>query len=181
MQRTFTTAAVVAALSLTGLSAHAGCADPRTVNQHAAAHIAISPMVLQSLMGESASNNANAGAGIVGTWQVTYTVEGSPFGVAFIQWHSDGTEWENVNLPILDGNICLGSWKTVGPNVVARNHIGWLYTNGTLTGYFTETERDELASDGMSYHGVNDQKIYDLTGTLQVEVTGTSAATRLTL
>ena len=34
---------------------------------------------------------------IVGTWLVTY--EGPVAGQAFIQWHSDGTEWENIDLP----------------------------------------------------------------------------------
>src|ERR1700690_2404654 len=48
---------------------------------------------------------------IVGTWQVAYAAGGTVYGEAFIQWHSDGTEWENVDFPILGGNICLGSWK----------------------------------------------------------------------
>ncbi len=34
-------------------------------------------------------------------------------GRAFIQWHSDGTEWENINHPVLGGNICMGSWRAV--------------------------------------------------------------------
>jgi len=49
--------------------------------------------------------------GIVGTWQVSYTTGGSPSGEAFIQWHDDGTEWENIDFPILGGNICMGSWR----------------------------------------------------------------------
>jgi hypothetical protein len=36
MDRTITGAAVAAALALTGLSAHAGCADPRTAPQQGA-------------------------------------------------------------------------------------------------------------------------------------------------
>ena len=135
--------------------------------------------MLQSLMGESRSNNGKADDNIVGTWHVSYTVEGSPFAQAFIQWHSDGTEWENINFPILGGNICMGSWKPVDANRVTRNHIGWTYTNGTLTGYFTETETDVVARDGNSYHGTNDQKVYDLEGNLIVEVPGTSIATRI--
>ena len=52
----------------------------------------------------------------------------------------------------------MGSGKPVDANRVTRNHIGWLYTNGTLTGYFTETETDVVARDGNSYHGTNDQE-----------------------
>ena len=46
-------------------------------------------------------------------------------------------------------------------------------------GYFTETETDEVALDGLSYSGTNVQKIYDTAGTLQMQVTGTSKATRI--
>ena len=49
---------------------------------------------------------------------------GAPAGEAFIQWHSDGTEWENINFPILGGNICMGSWKQSDANHVFRNHWG---------------------------------------------------------
>jgi hypothetical protein len=115
---------------------------------------------------------------IVGTWHVTYTTEGAPGGEAFIQWHSDGTEWENINFPILSGNICMGSWKTEGKRI-SRNHFGWLYDNGSLTGFFNETETDELSKDGNSYTGNNDLKIYDLNGTLQVELHGTASAKRI--
>jgi hypothetical protein len=74
----------------------------------------------------------------------------------------------------------MGSWKPVDKNRVTRNHIGWLYTNGVLSGYFTETETDVVAHDGNSYHGTNDQKVYDLIeGNLIVEVPGTSMATRI--
>lgn len=179
MKRTFIMAATAAALSLAGLSAHAGCADPRSANQQAASP-AVTPMVLQSLLGDSGSDGKWAGAGIVGTWHVIYTVEGSPFAEAFIQWHSDGTEWENINLPVLNGNICVGSWKALDARHVSRNHIGWLYQDGVQSGYFTETETDELAHDGLSYTGTNDQKIYDVSGTLQMQVTGTATATRIT-
>jgi hypothetical protein len=40
------------------------------------------------------------------------------------------------------------------------------------------TETDEMSSDGNSYRGTNDQKIY-ITGMPMQEVTGTSAATRI--
>jgi hypothetical protein len=114
----------------------------------------------------------------VGTWHVSYTVEGAPFADALIQWHGDGTEWENINLPVLAGNICLGSWRQLDETHFFRHHIGWLYSDGALAGYFTETETDEVSSDGSSYSGTNEQKIY-LTGTKVQVVTGTSMATRI--
>ena len=178
MNRTFIGAAAVAALALTGLSAHAGCADPRASGQLGTFQ-RMAPLMLQRSTSARRSEHEEAGENIVGTWHVIYTAGGSPFGEAFIQWHSDGTEWENINFPILGGNICMGNWKQVDENRVTRNHIGWLYTSGMLTGYFTETETDVVARDGNSYHGTNTQKVYDLEGHLVVEVPGTSSATRI--
>ena len=178
MKRIYVGAAVAAALGLTGLSAHAGCVDPRVISQLAASQK--TPRVLLQAPVEAATSNSGASAfKIVGTWHVIYTTEGSPGGEAFIQWHSDGTEFENINFPVLGGNICVGSWKAVDATHVHRSHIGWLYSNGLLSGYFTETERDEVGVNGNSYKGTNDMKIYDLDGNLQVELTGTSYATRL--
>ena len=116
----------------------------------------------------------------MGTWHVSYTSGGAPAGEAFIQWHSDGTEWENINFPILGGNICMGSWKQSDANHVFRNHWGWLYDgSGNLAGYFNETETAELAKDGNSYQGNNETKIYDLAAALQADVTGGASATRI--
>ena len=178
MNLRFSAAAAVAALALTGVSAHAGCTDPRTLAQQGAFQ-KMSPLMLQRPTVDSRSERESAAENIVGTWHVIYTAGGTPFGEAFIQWHSDGTEWENINFPILGGNICMGSWKQVDKNRVTRNHIGWLYTNGALSGYFTETETDVVARDGNSYHGTNDQKVFDLEGNMVVEVPGTSTATRI--
>jgi hypothetical protein len=68
---------------------------------------------------------------IVGTWKVAY----SNGGVAFIQWHQDGTEWENIDFPVLGGNLCMGSWKSENRWHYSRNHYGWVYTDGVVSGY----------------------------------------------
>lgn len=73
----------------------------------------------------------------------------------------------------------MGSWKQVGRRQFFRNHIGWLYDNGSLWGYSTETETNEVAFDGNSYSGTNDSKIYDLKNNLLAELQGTSAANRV--
>jgi hypothetical protein len=176
MKLTLTSAAITAALTLTGISARASCTDPRAPAQQGVSH-QIAPLFHQGAAAGNDSDKARAADGIVGTWLVTYT--GGLAGEAFIQWHSDGTEWENINFPVLGGNICLGSWKQVGRSQFSRNHIGWLYDNGKLSGYFTETETDEVAFDGNSYSGLNDSKIYDLKNNLLAEVQGTATATRI--
>ncbi len=121
---------------------------------------------------------------IVGTWHVVYAADGATTGEAFIQWHSDGTEWENINYPVLGGNICMGSWAMRDPSHVYRNHYGWLYNNGVLAGYFNETETDEVAWDGNSYSGSNVTVLHfypvpPATEGTTVELKGTAAATRI--
>jgi hypothetical protein len=176
LKHTFAIAAAALAVAAGAVTAHAGCADPRTVKP-GTVHMIPTFLLPKAHSGTSATPDLLASK-IVGTWVVTYTVEGQPFAQAYIQWHDDGTEWENVNLPLSGGNVCVGSWVSVDKKDVSRNHIGWLYTNGDLSGYFTETESDHLDS-GNAYSGTNDQKIYDLNGNLLTEVTGTSSAVRL--
>jgi hypothetical protein len=116
---------------------------------------------------------------IVGTWRVKYTGFTGP-AEAFIQWHSDGTEWENIALPILGGTICMGDWRAVDRNHVRRSHVGWLFSAGQAIGYFTETETDEVARDGNSYQGTNLATGYDFGGhVLFNSVPGTAIATRI--
>jgi uncharacterized membrane protein len=175
MKRTFTKAAVAAALALTALSVHAACMDPRTPTAQSSFD-----QMLQKTAGAGVSSNAKFGEDIVGTWHVTYASGGTAYAEAFIQWHSDGTEWENINFPILGGNICMGSWKFVDRTHVSRYHVGWLYTDGTLSGHFIETETDEVAPDGDSYSGTNDTKFYALGSDVPfMEVPGTAEATRI--
>jgi hypothetical protein len=126
---------------------------------------------------ENDSERGRAGDRIVGTWLVTYT--GGLAGEAFIQWHSDGTEWENIDYPILSGTICMGDWKAIDETHVRRSHVAWLYTNGNPTGYLTETETDEVARDGNSYRGINDVKFFDVDGNMFAEATGTASAKRI--
>src|SRR5271170_5393597 len=155
--------------------AGAACVDPQAATgSHQSPKFA-----LDAPGGRSSWETQDAAHKIVGTWQVAYAAGGTVYGEAFIQWHSDGTEWENIDFPILGGNICMGSWKVVGVNKVSRYHVGWLYSDGTLAGHFVETETDTLSRDGNSYSGYNDTKMYNLDGTMFNEVVGTSAATRI--
>jgi len=175
MKRTLILAAATAATALTGFSAYAGCADPRL-----SADFRQMPRIsLPATTGSSRTHSGDAADNIVGTWLVTYTVEGNNFGQAYIQWHSDGTEWENINLPINGGNLCMGSWTAMDSKHIYRNHYGWLYTKGQVSGYFNETETDKVTRNG-TYSGTNEQKGYDLNGNLLFDVTGTSSAVLIT-
>jgi hypothetical protein len=162
--------------ALFSAQANAACVDPNAGqgSQHQSPKLALDAPSVQNFWGHD-----DAAHKMVGTWQVSYAAGGSVYGVGFIQWHSDGTEWENIDFPVLGGNLCLGSWKVVGEDRVYRYHVGWLYTDGIVSGHFVETETDVVSRDGNSYSGNNDTKFYQLDGTMFREVVGTSAATRI--
>jgi hypothetical protein len=176
MTKIITGASFVAALALAAATAHASCSDPRVAQLNSLPKIA--PLILHQEQTTSRGRDADK---IVGTWQVAYTADGatSPYAQAFIQWHGDRTEWENITMPVLGGNICMGSWKTVDEWHVFRNHVGWLFENGIISGYFNETETDEVAPNGNSYRGSNDTIGYDFSGNVLFEVKGSASATRI--
>jgi len=165
-------------------TAGASCVDPSPQLQHALVTpprpAAPAPRLAEAGPPGRVEDNGRHGGlinRIVGTWHVTYG--GVLAGQAFIQWHSDGTEWENIALPTLGGNICLGDWRAVDENHVRRSHVGWLFSDGIPSGYFTQTETDEVARDGSWYHGTNYIKLYDLNGVEFAEGAGTAEATRI--
>jgi hypothetical protein len=164
------TIAAIAAMLGTA-AAHASCADPRAAAS-AAAQFHVN---LPALADTTEFRGRPPSRKIVGTWFVSYFSGGNPAGQAYIQWHGDGTEWENINFPVENGNICMGSWKQVGVNHFARNHYGWLFANGALTGYFNETETTDVTDDAR-YTGATHTTIYDVNGNKLTEFSGTSSA-----
>ncbi len=122
---------------------------------------------------------------IVGLWHVVYTVTGgAPFGVSLKEWHSDGTEFENIDHPAVVGNICFGVWKQVDLRTVHLHHTGWTFDdNGNPTGSFTNDEIDTITPNGMSYTGTFIFKVFDTNGDYisGTETTGTIAASRITV
>jgi len=121
-----------------------------------------------------------SGDSIVGTWTTALSVGGSVILNTIIQWHSDGTEADNADLPPTMGNTCEGSWVSTGARTVHRYHLGWTFDAGSNpSGMFVLTEDNKLARDGNSYKGSFDQKFYDQNGNLVNEISGTVAAKRV--
>jgi hypothetical protein len=170
--------AMVAGLLLTTASAHAACGSFSGVGSRTAHML---PMLGQA---ESESSESASSASFVGLWHVVYTAGGEIFNESLDQWHSDGTEFENANVPVAGGNICFGVWKTVGTRTVKLHHIGWTYDAGTVAfanGTFTLNETNVVAKDGMTYSGEFTFTVYDLTGNQLQQVKGTMKATRITV
>jgi len=126
--------------------------------------------------------NSESPDSIVGLWHTMYTAENSPFAETFKEWHSDGTEFENVNHNPAIGSVCVGVWKQVGVRTVRLHHLGFLFNaDGTSAGTFVVEETNTLAAHGRSYVGTFTFSTYDVNGNLTGEVKGTVAATRITV
>lgn len=78
--------------------------------------------------------------GIVGTWMVTFTSDGSaypgpiPAGAVVdfgtVQWHSDGTEFMiSGGRPPSSGNVCMGEWRRSGAFTYELKHIALAYVS----------------------------------------------------
>lgn len=138
------------------------------------------------------------GPSIVGMWHVIFTgqtfnedpypSDHQPVDNALVVWHSDGTEIMNSNRPAQDGNFCLGVWERTGQRSYHLNHIPW-QGNDTSAGAagignpqagVQLTEEITLAPDGKSYTGTFRLVQYDPAGNVEVTITGTLSAQRVT-
>jgi hypothetical protein len=170
----------VASLVFAATSARAACGNLSGMGSGSRLTL---PMLGQAGGEEESSSNVTYQS-IVGLWHVVYTAGGSVFNDTLDQWHSDGTEFENAYLPVAQGNICFGVWKPTGTRSVRLHHIGWTYdptTSETANGTFTLDENNTLSKDGKSYTGSFTFRTYDWKGNPGPEVTGTIAATRITV
>ena len=79
--------------------------------------------------------------------------------------------------PLKAATSVSGHGRSVDTTSVTRFHVGWLYTAGILSGYFTETEKDKVHPN--TYSGTNETTIFDLSGNVVAQVTGTANAVRI--
>lgn len=134
-----------------------------------------------ALLARNQVNRPPSAASIVGLWHVIHTAsDGSLFLEGYDMWHSDGTEEEMANAPPATGPVCFGVYTAKGRKVDLLTHVVFLYDlNNNFQGTLNMTQSNKVSSDGNSYDGTFDAKIYDPAGDLVAEVTGTSAADRL--
>jgi hypothetical protein len=180
LSRASLTTVAAAGLLLTAVNARAACGS--FVGPHAVAPVM--PLLAQAEASGEDFRGAHADS-IVGLWAVVYTAGGATFNETLDQWHSDGTEFENAYLAPEQGNICFGVWKAVGRRAVRLHHIGWTFdptsNTNTANGTFTVDETNTVSADGKTYTGTFTFKTFDLKGNPGADVTGTIAATRITV
>jgi hypothetical protein len=205
----FSALALLAGLGLlaTASGVKAGCA-PLPYKAGAAPSI---PFASPHGDDQQGGEDSNGPAPIVGLWHLIYTGNtdnnfppGGPypptpfqFLESFKTWHADGTEFENAFLPPEGGNICFGVWKDLGHGKVKLHHIGLMFGGPgavppeDVSNIFTVDETDTVASNGKTYSGFFDFKLYApsdcansaggylCTGTPIAEVTGTTYGVRI--
>jgi hypothetical protein len=180
-------AAAILAVTFTATSAYANCGPMAGVNS-ASIRLPVTAYASPQVEGQNAEQqdaipSLGANHSIVGLWHVIYTADNSVFAETLKQWHSDGTEFENVDHNPAIGSVCLGVWKQVSVRTVRLHHVGWLFNvDGSPAGTFTQDETDTIARNGMSYTGTFTFRTYDVNGNFSgFEATGTIAATRITV
>jgi hypothetical protein len=183
LKATVLTALAVLTLVLRAPGAYAGCGEVAGLKGGAIKMPMVAGAALHVADSEDAKHGWDEKDSIVGLWHVVYTAGDSIFGVSLKQWHSDGTEFENIAHSPTVGNICFGVWKQVGFRTVRLHHTGWLFNDqGVLTGSFTNDETDILEDGCASYKGTFVFKTFDTDGNFSgTEVDGTIAATRITV
>lgn len=156
------------------ISAYASCGAPldgKAGVLNKAPHLDIS-------RSEAAPNGYGS---IVGMWTNSIIVGGNTVATSISTWHSDGTEYDNIDAPPINGNVCQGVWESKGIGKVAEHHFGWTFDqNSNPSGYFTLEQTVKLSNHGFNYSGPFDQKYYDLSGNLLTEITGEMSAVRFT-
>lgn len=127
---------------------------------------------------------------IVGLWQFTFTSKGSagiPDGTVidagYTTWHSDGTELTNSGRAPLTGNFCMGVWVQTGRYTYMVNHyaLSWDSTGNVFLGPANIRESITVDYSGTAYTGTFTLTQRDTHGNTTATVTGTIAATRITV
>ncbi len=155
------------------------------------------PFVSPHRADDQDGDKPNKPGAIVGLWHVNYTAETEsgapifppvpfPFAETYKMWHADGIEFENAVKPPTGGNICYGVWKETSNGMVKLHHIGLMFdSTGNLSNIFTDDEKIKVASNGQTYTGTFDFKLWPPSfdavgvGTPIAEATGSVAATRI--
>ena len=160
----------------------------------------VSPQDDTSANQQEGAEWSNKPATIVGLWHVIYTATSDTQGPipvppappsfqyveTFKMWHADGIEFENAVKPPTGNNICYGVWKETSNGMVKLHHIGLMFdSTGNLSNIFTDDEKVKVASNGQTYTGSFDFRLWPPNfeavgvGTPIAEATGTIAATRI--
>jgi hypothetical protein len=183
LKATVLAAVAMFTISLTAPGAYAACGQLEGIRGGAIKMPMLSGAGSHMADQEDGAPSRDSREPIVGLWHAVYTAGNALFGVSLKEWHSDGTEFENIAHNPAIGNICFGVWKPVASHTVRLHHTGWLFSEqGELTGSFTNDETDIVDEDGMTYKGSFVFKTYDTNGKFTgVEVSGTIAAQRITV
>ena len=124
--------------------ARAGCAPPPFLTSAAMASSLIPGAISAQVQGDESHNS------LVGLWEDTYTDVNfnGAYGYQFEHYHTDQTEIEVDQSPILTGNVCLGTWTHLHNNVYGLVHPYLNFKDVNVNGEGDETTEGQ--ADGNS-------------------------------
>jgi hypothetical protein len=179
MKRFSIIASLTAIAMATGaVSAQASCYQPLKGNAMVSTKTPLMPLPYPHF--GARANNTQTDS-IVGLWHAVHKVNGKLFFQSWDQWHEDGTEIEDADIPPTTGNMCLGVWQQTGRDITLY-HVAWTYDidGKTPTGTLVLTATDRVSSDGSYFKGPFEAKFYDPKGNLVNDLKGETTATRIT-
>jgi hypothetical protein len=114
----------------------AGCAPPPFLTSAVATFGGLPGADISAQVARDESHNS-----LVGLWEDTYTDVNfnNPFLYQFEHYHSDQTEIEVDQSPILIGNVCLGTWTHLRGNVYGLVHPYLNFKDVNVNGEGDET------------------------------------------
>lgn len=136
---------------------------------------------VQKSEGKAATEGRAAEASITGLWQ-TVRVDGNMVeDGGFEQFGMGGTHLLNDPAPILEGNVCLGTWTQTGPLTYVVNHPSYIYDEKgeEVIGLVNIYSKIVLDASGNTFHEEVKVVAKDVDGNLLGTFTGQKMGKRI--
>jgi hypothetical protein len=184
MMKGFGAPLLVAAIWTGGVTANACPVSTRTIEAAARVSIPASLMSKSEMAVVAASRDSDDdrdSSGIVGLWEVTVKSGGQVIDQAIETFNADGSEILIDVAPPAQGNVCLGTWKSVN-GTIRLKHPAWTFDkDGNLTGRIVILSTIRLVPRNNTFAGTFDLQIMDNSGNLLATVQGTLEGKRITV
>ena len=121
--------------------ARAGCTPPPIPLTASTAQSKSSSWAAMPLTSRSSGSQKGQGQKLVGLWEDSYTdTNGNPLNFyQFELYHTDQTELEVDQSPILTGNVCLGTWQKLQGNTYGLVHPYFFFQDVNTNGEGSES------------------------------------------
>ena len=119
---------------------------------------------------------------LVGTWDVTLSLPGTPPGRVLATFNGDGSTVDTPAAPASLRGMSLGSWKRIGPYLFSVTRVFFRFNpvNGAFLGTTKVNATARVAPDRKTFSAVSVSELRDPAGTVVAsDLRGTATATRV--